>query len=99
MARISRYPRLANGTTASQAEATIVQAQFMIRIYAEILAMDETIMERIRQLIARQQPDAGDPEDNIRNLRLVLVQLEKVGERIAFWNSRVRALVEKRLAL
>jgi len=71
----------------------LTQAQFMVGIYAEIVAMDQTIFERVRQLLARQSNN-GDREATLSNLRLMLVQLEKVGERIAFWNHRVEALVE-----
>ena len=68
----------------------------MLGIYSEIVAMDQTIVERVRQLIAGQSDD-GDREASMSNLRLVLVQLEKVGERIEFWNGRVRELVEHEL--
>ena len=37
------------------------KAQYMIRMHAEILAMDESIVERIRQGMVRQSDD-GDSE-------------------------------------
>jgi hypothetical protein len=69
----------------------------MIGIYAEILTMDKVIMERIRQLIVRQS-DNGDPGPDLTSLRLVLAQLEKVGQRIAYWNARLRRLVRGELS-
>lgn len=76
--------------------AIITQAQEMIRIYAEIVAMDEIVVERSRQLLIRRSDD-GDHHNDLVHMRLVLVQLEKVGERIAYWNARVRALVKEQL--
>lgn len=72
-------------------EATITQALYMVRLYADIRAMDETVIKRIRQLVATQSED-GDCEGSLNTMRLVLVQLDKVGRRIAFWNARLRAL-------
>jgi len=81
---------------ADEAAETIKQAQFMVAIYAEIVAMNQTILERIRQLVVRN-PRNGDSTARLGNLRLVLVQLDRVGDRLAFWNGRVRALVESGL--
>lgn len=86
-----------DGNAVGRAEDAITQAQYMIAIYAEILAMDKVIMERIRQLIVRQS-DHGDSDPDLTSLRLVLVQLEKVGQRIAYWNARLRRLVRGELS-
>ena len=53
-------------------------------------------MERIRQLIVRQS-DNGDREADLTNLRLILAQLQKIGQRIAYWNARARRLVQGQL--
>ena len=74
--------------------ATVTQAMFMVGIYAEIVAMDQTIIERVRQLLAQQSGD-GDREAYLSNMQLVLDQLLRVGERVNFWNGRVRDLVER----
>jgi hypothetical protein len=79
-------------------EATITQALYMVRIYAEILAMDEVIIKRIRKLVTARSED-GDREDSLNNMRLVLAQLEKIGQRIAYWNARLRALLKGQLAV
>jgi hypothetical protein len=68
----------------------------MVGIYAEIVTMDQTIIERVRQLVAKQSIE-DDRDAYLANLRLVLAQLEKVGERISFWNQRVHTLVEGEL--
>ena len=69
----------------------------LIGIYADVLAMDKAIMERIRRLIVRQS-DNVDREFDLTNLRLILAQLEKVGQRIAYWNVRLRRLVRGELS-
>jgi hypothetical protein len=76
-----------------QALAGVTQAQDMIAIYVEILAMDQTIIERVRQLLIKQ-PRGVDVSAHLSNLRSVLDQLYKVTERIAFWNGRVHSLVK-----
>jgi hypothetical protein len=92
MRKLRGPPRRRN---ADSFEGAIDQAQYMIRIYAEILAMDDTILERVKQLVAS---DDGDREAKLANLRLLLAQLEKVGQRLAYWNARVRELLEDQLA-
>lgn len=82
---------------AYRVEATITQALYMVRLYAEILAMDETIIKRIRQLTTAQS-DGSEREGSLYNMRLVLAQLEKVGHRIAYWNARLRYLLRAQLA-
>lgn len=77
-------------------EATITQALYMVRLYTEILAMDETIIRRIRQLVAKQSID-GDHGASLDNMRLILAQLEKIGQRIAYWNARLRSLLKRQL--
>jgi len=59
--------------------------------------MDQTIIERARQLIVKQS-DASDRETTLVNLRLVLGQLDQVGERIVYWNAKVRELLVGRLS-
>jgi hypothetical protein len=78
-------------------ESAITQAQYMIRIYAEILATHDAVLDRVRQLVVT--PHEGDREAELATMRLTLAQLEKVGERIAYWNARVRTLLAEQLAL
>ena len=95
MARVPRRHRPVD-PFASPAVVALTQAQNMIGIYAEILAMHETVMERVRHILVRQSGD-GDHEADLTNLRLILAQMEKVGERIAFWNAGIRRLLEEQL--
>ncbi|HEY8798750.1 MAG TPA: hypothetical protein VIO85_12880 [Candidatus Dormibacteraeota bacterium] len=97
MVRIHRERSRYDGNAAGRAEGVITQAQYMIGIYAEILAMDKAILERIRQIVVRQS-DNGDRETDLSSLRLILSQLEKVAERIAYWNVRLRRLVHGQLS-
>ena len=91
MARVLK-PDRPNRNSAKNDLAAVTQAQLMIGIYAEIVAMDQTIIERARQLLVKQL-DASDRETTLVNLRLVLAQLDQVGERIVYWNARVRELL------
>lgn len=95
MARVPRRHRAVD-PFASPAVVALTQAQNMIGIYAEILAMHETVMERVRHILVRQA-GAGDRETDLTNMRLILAQLEKIGERTAFWNARLQALVRAQL--
>jgi hypothetical protein len=95
MAGVSKRRRPDLDST-EEAVAAITQAQFMIGIYAEIVAMDVTIIERVKQLVVKQS-HGGDREAYLANLQVVLVQLNKVGERLTFWNDQVRTLVEGEL--
>ena len=86
-----RKPRPLDGASA-KALATITQAQYMVGIYGEIVAMDQVIMERVRHLLMSRT--AHSEATTLANLQLVLEQLEKVGERLSYWNDRIHALVE-----
>ena len=79
-----------------RAETTITQALYMVRLYTEILAMDETIIHRIRQLTSKRAGD-DDHAGSLDNMRLILAQLEKIGRRIAYWNARLRSLLKQQL--
>ena len=94
MARIPRSSSRADAAT--RVEATITQTQYMVGIYAEILAMDKAIMERIRVVV--RNSDNGAREADLSSLRVILVELEKVGQRIAYWNAHLRSLVKGQLA-
>jgi len=64
----------------------------MIGIYGEIVAMDQVIIERVRQLLMNRSEHSE--ATTLANLQLVLGQLEKVGERLSYWNDRVHDLAE-----
>jgi hypothetical protein len=90
-----RY-RTGDGGGGDGAEATITHALYIIRMYAEILAMQETVMKRIHELL-KEPSDDRVREATLANMELVLVQLDKIGPRIAYWNAEVHRLVIKKL--
>jgi predicted translin family RNA/ssDNA-binding protein len=87
----------ANRASAQQVQAAIEQAQFMVGIYAEIVAMDQTIIERVRMLLTAPA-DVVDAEAYMSTLRDVVGQLKRVGERIGYWNARTIELLEGQFA-
>ena len=91
----ARDSAAASGAQDGRFDATLTQALYMVRMYTEILAMDETIIHRIRQLAVKSTD--GDDEGSLDNMRLILAQLEKIGRRIAYWNARLRSLLKRQL--
>jgi hypothetical protein len=69
--------------------ATLEQALFWRNIYAEILTMEESVLERIRQLMADQSPQARR-EVELTNVPVVAAQAERFRARLGFWEMRVR---------
>src|SRR6266446_5505018 len=92
-----RKRRRSDHDSTDRTMTAITQAQYLVGIYGEIVAMDRIILERVRQLI-EEHADEPDAEPYVANLRLLLEQLEKVGERLAYWNSRARKLLEDQIA-
>lgn len=75
---------------ADPATATLEQALFWRTIYGEILAMEETVLARIQQLMADQSPQARR-EVELTNVPVVVAQAERFRSRLGFWESRVAA--------
>ena len=73
--------------SAKEVLAAITQTQYMVDVYVEILAMDQIIIERVRKILINEAA-GGDVEAHVSNLQLLLSQLERIGERIAYWNAR-----------
>jgi hypothetical protein len=71
--------------------ATLAQAVYWTQVYAEILAMEETVLARIEQLMALQSPDARR-EVELTNIPVVVAQAERFRKRHGYWESRVREL-------
>src|SRR5258706_13041682 len=68
--------------------ATIEQAIYWRQIYAEILAMEEKVLARIRELM-RNQSDEGRREVELTNVPVVVAQAERFRQRLSYWESRV----------
>ena len=73
---------------ADPATASLEQALFWRDIYAEILAMEEAVLERIHQLMAGQSPQARR-EVELTNVPVVVAQVERFRSRWGLWESRV----------
>jgi len=76
--------------------ATIEQAVYWRQIYTDILAMEEKVLARIRELM-RKQSDEGRREIELTNVPVVVAQAEKFRQRLSYWESRVTELGEIRL--
>jgi hypothetical protein len=69
---------------ADLATASLEQAEFWRNIYTEILVMEEAVLERIEQLMARQSPQARR-EVELTNVPVVVAQAERFRSRLGFW--------------
>jgi hypothetical protein len=75
---------------ADPSTATLEQALFWRNIYTEILAMEEAVLARIRQLMVDQSPQARR-EVELTNVPVVVAQAERFRSRLGFWESCVIA--------
>jgi hypothetical protein len=104
--KLSRDDRLrpdmvaaARGGDASQAmddegdptSASMEQALYWRQIYQEILAMEEKVLKRIKDLMAKQSPEARR-EVELTNVPVVAAQAERFRQRLGYWTARVREL-------
>jgi hypothetical protein len=76
---------------ADLATATLEQALFWRNIYTEILAMEESVLERIEQLMAGQSPQARQ-EVALTNVPVVVAQAGRFRSRLGFWETACRRL-------
>jgi predicted NAD/FAD-binding protein len=75
-------------------QATLKQALYWRQIYSEILAMEEKVLHRIRQLMAKQSA-AGRREVELTNVPVVVAQAEKFRQRLGYWEARIQQLSEE----
>lgn len=73
------------------AVASLEQALYWRQIYSEILAMEEKVLERIHQLMAKQS-DTVRREVELTNVPVVAAQAEKFRQRLGYWETRVNQL-------
>jgi len=76
---------------ADLAGATLEQAVFWRDVYAEILAMEEAVLARIRHLMATQSPEARR-EVELTNVPVVVAQAARFRSRLGFWEAACRRL-------
>jgi hypothetical protein len=68
--------------------ATLKQALYWRQIYTEVLAMEEKVLVRIRQLMITQS-DEGRREVELTNVPVVVAQAERFRQRLGYWEARV----------
>ena len=78
------------------ADASLKQALYWQQIYVEILAVEENVLARIRQLMATQS-EVGRREVELTNLPVVVAQAEKFRQRLGYWQARIHQLEEASL--
>ena len=71
--------------------ATLKQALHWSQIYTEILAMEEKVLARIRQLMDKQSDEARR-EVELTNVPVVVAQAERFRQRLGYWEARVHEL-------
>jgi hypothetical protein len=71
--------------------ASLDQALYWRKIYTEVLAMEELVLQRIRDLMALQSPTARR-EVELTNVPVVAAQADRFRKRLGFWTARVTEL-------
>lgn len=71
--------------------ATLDHALYWRQIYTEILAMEEKVLARIRQLMTTQSSE-GRAEVELTNVPVVVAQAERFRQRLGYWEARVAQL-------
>jgi len=71
--------------------ATMEEALYWRKIYAEILGMEEKVLKRILQLMATQS-GAARREVELTNVPVVVAQAERFRQRLGYWEARVHEL-------
>jgi len=71
--------------------ATLERALYWRQVYIEILAMEEKVLDRIRQLMNMQSAEVRH-EVELTNVPVVVAQAERFRQRLGYWNARVTQL-------
>ena len=74
-------------------EANMKQALYWREIYAEIYAMEEKVVARVRRLMAAQS-EVARREVELTNVPVVEAQAERFRQRLGYWETRVKDLSE-----
>jgi hypothetical protein len=73
------------------ADSGMEQAVYWRKVYTEILAMEEKVLARIRQLMETQSETARR-EVELTNVPVVVAQAERFRQRLGYWDARVHDL-------
>ena len=69
-------------------DANLEQAMYWTQVYTEILAMEEKVLARIRELMLTQSETARR-EVELTNVPVVVAQAERFRQRLGYWDARV----------
>jgi hypothetical protein len=69
-------------------DSTLEHAIYWRQIYSEILAMEEKVLDRIRQLM-NTQSEVARREVELTNVPVVVAQAERFRQRLGYWDERV----------
>jgi len=75
-------------------DSSMEQAVYWRKVYTEILAMEEKVLARIRQLM-QAQSETARREVELTNVPVVVAQAERFRQRLGYWADRVRDLEAK----
>jgi len=71
--------------------SSVEQAVFWRDTYREILAMEESVMARVLELMAAQSVTARR-EAELSNVPVIAAQVERFRSRLGYWETRLRRL-------
>jgi len=72
-------------------DSSLEQAVYWSQVYSEILAMEEKVLARIRELMQTQSATARR-EVELTNVPVVVAQAERFRQRLGYWDARVEDL-------
>jgi hypothetical protein len=75
-------------------DANLEQAVYWSEVYTEILAMEEKVLARIRELMLTQS-DTARREVELTNVPVVVAQAERFRQRLGYWDARVADLQQR----
>lgn len=73
------------------ATSSLEEAMFWRRTYTEIVAMEENVLGRVQELMAKQSSVARR-EVELSNVPVISGQLERFRSRLQNWDARLRQL-------
>src|ERR1700693_4590516 len=73
------------------AEATLEHAISWRHVYTQSLAMEEKVLDGIRQLM-NTQSDEARREVELTNVPVVVAQAERFRQRLGYWDTRIAQL-------
>jgi hypothetical protein len=75
-------------------DSSMDQAVYWKQVYTDILAMEEKVLARIRQLM-KTQSETARREVELTNVPVVVAQAERFRQRLGYWDDRIRELKAK----